>query len=347
MDIDEIIRIAGAVVSSQLGRPLSDCERYLLQECWNGKTYGQMAKEKRGWGEQSLKDAAARLWRCFAKALGGQIRVSRYTFQSALTQLSKDPRYSGVVQPGIPTMPVEVFPSSHHPFGDRGCITDPTRFFDRDEILRRVFEGLRRGCSQSLVGESQIGKSSILSMICAQGPQQLQLPQSAFILLDMQCIDDEKDFFVALCDGLGVDPPCRGYELKRKLGNQRYMICLDEVEKMTHPEKFSGEERTQLRGLAGGSTYPLTLVIASRSPLSQLFPDSTEKTSPLVNICDPQIDVKPFSPDIAKAFIEHRLKGTNVVFDKDQIDALLNRSQGHPARLQKCAAELYDRLTKE
>jgi hypothetical protein len=343
MDIDEIIRIADAIVSTQLGRPLSDCERHVLQECWRGKRFQEME----GWAEKTLKDTGARLWKCFEQALGGQIRVSKSTFQAALTRLSKDPRYSSVAQSAIPTMPVEVFSSSCHPFGDRGCITDPARFFDRKEILRRIFEGLRRGCSQSLVGESQIGKSSILSMICIQGPQQLQLPQSAFILMDMQCIDDEQDFFVALCDELGIDPPCRGSHLRRRVRDQHYIICLDEVEKMTHPEKFSGEERSELRGLAGGSTYPFTLVIASRSPLSQLFPDSPEKTSPLAGICDPQIDVTPFSLDIAKAFIEHRLRGTNIVFSENQINDLLNRSQGHPARLQEYATELYDRLTKQ
>lgn len=340
MDIDELIRIADAVVSTQLGRPLNDCERHVLQECCNGKKFQDME----GWAEKTLKDTGARLWKCFEQALGGQIRVSKSTFQSALTRLSQDPRYGGVAQPIIPIMQAAGFSSSHHPFGDRGCITDPLRFFDREEILQRVFEGLRLGCSQSLVGETQIGKSSILSMICTQGPQQLQLPQQSFVLLDMQCIYDEKDLFTALCDELGIDPPCRGYELRRKLRNQHYIVCLDEVEKMTHPEKFSGDERSELRGLASHPTAPFTLVIASRSPLPQLFPDSPEKTSPLAGICHP-IDIGAFSPAIAKAFIEHRLRGSPVTFSEEQIDDLLDRSQGHPARLQEYAAELYDRLS--
>lgn len=340
MDIDEIIRIADAVVSAQLGRPLSDCERYILQECWHGKRFQEME----GWAEKTLKTTGARLWKCFEQALGGRIRVSKSTFQSALMQLSQDPRYSGVVRPIVPIMQADIFSSSLHPFSDRGCITDPARFFDREDVLRRVFDGLRKGYSQSLVGASQIGKSSILSMICIQGPYHLQLSPSSFVLLDMQCIYDEQDFFAALCDELGIDPPCRGYELKRKLRNQRYIVCLDEVEKMTQPEKFSGDERSELRGLASHPTAPLTLVIASRSPLSQLFPDSPEKTSPLAGICYP-VDVGVFPPAIAKAFIQHRLQGSNVTFTEEQIDDLLDRSQGHPARLQEYAAELYDRLT--
>lgn len=341
MDIEEIIRIADAVVSAQLGRSLKDCERHVLRECCNGKKY----REMEGWEEKTFKDAGAGLWKCFEQALGGQVRVSKSTFQSALSRLSRDPRYNGVVQPVAHTMQGEVFPSFPHPFSDRGCITDPARFFDREEILRRVFEGLRRGCSQSLVGESQVGKSSILAMICAKGSQQLHLPQNAFILFDMQCIYDENDFFAAFCDELGIDPPCRGFELKRRLRNQRYIICLDEIEKMTHPEKFSGDERSELRGLASHPSAPLTLVISSRLPLSQLFPDSPDKTSPLTGICH-TIQVGNFSPVIAREFIKHRLQGANVFFSEDQIDDLIERSQGHPARLQEYAAELYDRLTK-
>ncbi len=46
-----------------------------------------------------------------------------------------------------------------NPFGDAGRITDPARFFDREELLRQVFEELGKGNSISLVGDSQSGKS--------------------------------------------------------------------------------------------------------------------------------------------------------------------------------------------
>ncbi|MEC4818246.1 MAG: effector-associated domain EAD1-containing protein [Scytonema sp. PMC 1069.18] len=40
-----------------------------------------------------------------------------------------------------------------NPFGCRGRITDPKKFFNREELLRQVFEELRKGSSISLVGE--------------------------------------------------------------------------------------------------------------------------------------------------------------------------------------------------
>lgn len=33
-----------------------------------------------------------------------------------------------------------------NPFGDTGCITDASRFFGREELLRRIFEELDRAC---------------------------------------------------------------------------------------------------------------------------------------------------------------------------------------------------------
>lgn len=49
-----------------------------------------------------------------------------------------------------------------NPFADRGRINDPARFFGRQRILRDIQQYLRAGNCVSVVGESQIGKSSLL-----------------------------------------------------------------------------------------------------------------------------------------------------------------------------------------
>lgn len=164
-------------------------------------------------------------------------------------------------------------------------------FCGRDEVLDLIFDRLAKGSSCSLVGKSQSGKTSLLQQICNIGPQ--KIPDANFVYLDMQLIQDENDFFVELCLALGLEP-CRGMKLYRSLKakNQRYIVCLDEVEKMTN-SNFSGNEQMELRGLSDGLLAPLTLVIASRSPLDQLFPDSPGKTSPLYNICQPAIYIEP------------------------------------------------------
>jgi hypothetical protein len=316
MDLDELIRVADAVVRQELKRPLSDLERYVLQESFKGKSYEQMTD---GWAFKTVKDAGSRLWKCFSQALGDGVKVQKSTFQMALMHLSER-MHQHLTEPvqvtPLPDLSAQksskrVVNLPENPFGDRGRITDPSRFFDRDEILRRVFEALQQGASVSLVGESQIGKSSLLAMICARGPAKLQLPPTAFVQINMQSIRDEADFFEALCQELGIEPPCRGYALRRKLKDTHHILCLDEVERMSHSDDFSGRERTELRGLADGAIAPLTLVTASRLPLSQLFPDSPEQTSPLAGICQ-TIQVEPFSPAIAQSFIAHRLRDSPI-----------------------------------
>lgn len=340
MEPDEAIKIANSVVLSKIGRPLSNLERHVLRESIAGKSYEKMAD---GWSAKTLKDSGSRLWRWLSQALGDNVKVNKSNFQAALIQLSLHSSHNSISVPENQTSSVKIFPSSHNPFGDRGRIDDPKRFFDREELLRKVFEGLRQGCSQSLVGEPQIGKSSILSAICFQGPA--QLPSHKFVWLDMQCVHDENDFFSALCQELDINITCRGFKLNRKLRGKRYILCLDEIEKMTNSGDFSGRERTELRGLADGTNSPLTLVIVSRSPLSQLFPDTPETTSPLAGICN-QLNVEPFPPSIAQAFIKHRLQATDIVFTETQIGDIVTKSKGHPARLQEHAAQLYRQLSE-
>lgn len=350
MDSDEFVKVASSVVLAQLNRPLSDLERHVLQESLMGKSYGDMAA---GWSPKTLKDAGSRLWQCFSQALEGNVKVSKANFQGALIQLAQNSRYQDHSVPKEPGADEQGSKTMLHsglegladgdtlvqdPFGDRGRITNPDRFFDREEILRQVFEGLSQGASQSLVGESQVGKSSLLFMIYLKGSD--RFPNYQFVFIDMQCIQNEDEFFRALCHELGLETPCRGFELHRKLRGKRYILCLDEIERMVNSDDFSGKERTELRGLSEGMRSPITLVCASRSPLSVLFPDSPETTSPLAGIFQ-QLTVSPFSPDIARAFLRHRLKKTHKNFTPAQVDTLVEKSGGHPALLQQYAAELY------
>jgi hypothetical protein len=227
-----------------------------------------------------------------------------------------------------------------NPFGDTGRITDPDRFFDREELLRQIFEELQKGVNISLVGESRIGKSSLLSMVCALGPDRMGLPPEAFAYLSLEWVDNEDEFYEALCDALGIES-CRGFKLTRTLRGMRVVLCLDEIEKMAW-DGFTVKVRSQLRGLADGPDAPLKLVIASRSPLTHLFPDSPELDSPLAGICR-HLDVGPLTPEVAQALLTDRLRGTGVAFTENEIQMLIDRSSGHPSKLQRAAADLYEK----
>jgi hypothetical protein len=177
-------------------------------------------------------------------------------------------------------------------------------------------------------------------MICGLGPERLELPPDAFAYVNLEWVDGEDEFYDALCDALGIET-CRGFKLTRALRGRRCVLCLDEIEKMAW-DGFTRKLRSHLRGLADGDGASLKLVIASRSPLGCLFPDAPELDSPLEGICR-QLDVGPFRPDVARAFIDHHLRGTGVSFTEREIAALLEESGGHPARLQHAAADLYRR----
>jgi len=253
----------------------------------------------------------------------------------------------GVIAGEVGLTPSPLVEVLANPFGDRGCIRDPARFFDRDELLLRIFEELGKGSSLSLVGETQIGKSSLLAMICHKGPETLQLPPEQFGLLDMQGIGNENEFFEALCEVLALPQTLRGWQLGRSLRQrgQRYVVCLDEIEKMVNPHGFPGAARTELRGLADGSEAPLTLVIASRSPLESLFEDDPRSTSPLAGLCGAPLRVPPFSLAITQQFLRERLKGNAIQFSMADGDRLYEQTKGHPARLQAAAADLYRERT--
>jgi hypothetical protein len=246
--------------------------------------------------------------------------------------------------PGVQVI-TPVSPAAPNPFGRLGCIDDPAEFFGRKELLRRIFEELGKGSNLSLIGEHQVGKSSLLAMIQRQGAERLGLPPEALVSIDMQLIHSEDAFFDALCSELGLDQTYRGYHLKRKLRGSRYILCLDEIEKMTSLDRFSADVRHELRGLSDGASAPLTLVIASSLPLAELFPDKLGEVSPLDNICSP-LDVLSFSPAEARAFLETCLHGTGVSFSDDEIAEQLVQSGCHPGRLQQRAAALYRQKTR-
>ncbi len=251
-----------------------------------------------------------------------------------------------VPTPPAPEPPAPASPSpapppptiAPNPFGRRGRIDDPAEFFGREEVLRRIFEELGKGSSLALIGERQIGKSSLLWMIAHSGARRLGLPDGAILSINMQLIHSDDDFIEELADLLQIEP-CRGARLARKLRGKRFILCLDEIEKMQR-DRFSAELREELRGLADGRTAPFTLVIASSVPLPDLFPDKDGETSPLANICSP-LTVPPLTPNEARTFLLTRLAGTGVQFADAEIADLLRQSGCHPARLHAAAATLY------
>jgi hypothetical protein len=233
--------------------------------------------------------------------------------------------------------------SGGDPFSDRVRIEDPARFFGRTEFLRRLQEDLQKGMSLALVGETQIGKSSILQYLYRRGKHQWRGKASKFVYMDMQIINHEEDFQSALCDKFGIETACSMSQLDRELKRrgQKYILCLDELEMLSH-DTFSFQVRSNLCGLANGDSAPLILVTATRSPLNILFPDRPNETSPLASLCQHR-DVLSFTSQETIDFIRLRLEPTGVKFSDRDIADIYHQTNGHPGKLQQAAADLFDR----
>lgn len=221
-----------------------------------------------------------------------------------------------------------------NPFCDRGRINDPARLFNRERILRELRDLLRNGNSVSLVGEREIGKSSLLYTLYRTGAE--WFPEGTVHYVDLQVVVDMEDFCAEVLRGLGR----KGNNLralKEALRSQWLVLLLDEVEKLTRPA-FTADLHDLLRGLAQEPTF--TLTVASHRPLAEIFPPSSD-TSPFHNIFTEKF-LGPFSPAESRAFLAHRLRGTGITFTPEEIERLVAESGGHPAHLQRLAYALFE-----
>ncbi len=233
-----------------------------------------------------------------------------------------------------------------------GKIDDARFFFGREREIRRVFETLNSGSSIAIIGERAIGKSSLLQAIYREAPNQLRYPRQP-IYLDLRNVCDEDDFYRALCGEAGIET-AKGYQLQRALESHRFLLLLDQVEKMTSDE-FTNQVRGQLRGLAEGTNCPLRLVVSARNPLDILFPDSEDKnmTSPFKGICIEE-PLKQWDDRISRKFIVSRLQADwltpipqPVNFTEAEIAELIAESGGYPQKLMTLCYQTYDRYIND
>jgi hypothetical protein len=231
-----------------------------------------------------------------------------------------------------------------NPFGLTGRIEDPAAYLVRRPLTDEILHELGKGVSLSIVGDSQTGKSSLLWYIKTAGPGVLKRRGNDFVHVSLEVIHSDDDFFEYICGKLEI-PTSRGFRLGRALKDRQVILCLDEFEKMTW-QGFTLALRSELRGLADGASTPFTLVIASRSPLGRLFPDSPEMTSPLAGLCM-QVKLPPFSLGEAWALVEYRLTGSGVVIGEEVVERVWQEVEGHPGRFEQGMKEVFGRLMKK
>ncbi len=218
-----------------------------------------------------------------------------------------------------------------------GRVENSEYFFNREKELRDIFEFLNSGSGVELLGDRQIGKSSILMQIKQQSAAMLR-DRWEPIYLNLQKVHTEADFYESFCEELGV-ASCTGNDLNRLMRSRRVLLLLDETENLTS-NGFTREIRDRLRAFAEDGS--LRLVVAACTPLDHLFPDSDEKgmTSPFQGICL-RVDLKPWNEVTVQKFVAVRLETTGVCFNEADMEKLWQVSQGHPQKLMKACFDLY------
>ncbi|MCF3569175.1 AAA-like domain-containing protein, partial [Planktothrix agardhii 1807] len=143
----------------------------------------------------------------------------QYTTRKHSSQIKTEPIFNnGLIETDLVDNPF--LPSN-------GVIDNDKLFFSRTQEIKRIFEILNSGSSVAIIGESQIGKSSLLMEISRQSQTELLQPRQP-IYLNLQNIHDQDQFYQELCDSVGITT-CTGIYLKRNLKDHRLLLILDEV----------------------------------------------------------------------------------------------------------------------
>ncbi|MEM1293444.1 MAG: TIR domain-containing protein [Cyanobacteria bacterium P01_H01_bin.162] len=269
--------------------------------------------------------------------------LNRVWFPSSDTdEKSAEPSTASPDESDNAARPQDAESTHQNPFWPRkGGIEDPAQFFNCDEILNRIFETLNRGSSVALIGDNNTGKTSLLWTLFRLAPKRLQIPRQP-VLLNLAKVFSEQDFYEDLCEELGM-PAVYGNKFVRQLYRQKkqILLLLDEVERISQ-EEFTHKLRQELRGLAEGGDAPLRIVIAARTSLDQLFPESyvDGQTSPLEGITVEE-HVTPWSDDTCSAFIAHRLGNGPIQFTPREMDQIIRKCDGNPQQLNQACYQLY------
>ena len=226
----------------------------------------------------------------------------------------------------------------HNPFNYlNGRIDDPKLVFGRDKEVKRIFELLNIGSSVAVIGEPEIGKSSLLTVIEDQAESKLELPRKP-IYLNLGEVYDEDDFYFFLCDLIGI-PECKGFRLSRELRKHQLLLILDNVEKMEW-DGFTNQIRSQIRALAEGNNAPLRLVIAAERPLNQLFNDSG-MVSPFENVCLEE-SISSWDEQTIREFIKYHLQNNSISFTEAAITKIISDTKGHPKKVMNLCYQIYN-----
>ncbi|MEL7333517.1 MAG: NB-ARC domain-containing protein, partial [Cyanobacteria bacterium J06560_2] len=178
MGIDTAIEYADQLLYERTGKHLSDLQSYIIQQSWQGKTYGQVATLA-GYSEGHIKDVASQLWKLLSEALGERITKGnlRSRLKNRIKRTLKSAPGSATVIAGIRGVQAQLdWKPQDKIQRDRqdACPTN-IAFLGRQSALHTLQELAQTHQIIVVQGEGGIGKTTLAQQYCQQFDQVLEL----------------------------------------------------------------------------------------------------------------------------------------------------------------------------
>jgi hypothetical protein len=248
------------------------------------------------------------------------------------------------------------------------------RFVGREEELHSLLSRIATGQNTAVVGEPNIGKSSLLKYLYECDDCHARLGEKAartvFVFQDCHLLPGSltpagfwrqvlahvwetcpDETVRGAVDWAATKGEFGSYALERvfRVVTQRgwrLVLLIDEFDSLLHHAGFNTAEFFgALRSLATRFTG-LALVTASRLSVAEMNRQSEELNpygSPFFNGFI-EINLRPFDDDDVNALLDKALAGTGVAFDARDRDFLHAMAGRHPFLLQAAAGALYDAI---
>lgn len=215
-----------------------------------------------------------------------------------------------------------------------GVIEEPHLFYPRDKDINHIFQELNNFGNIALFGDPGTGKSSLLREVIRQSKSRLIKPRKP-IFMNLCFVRSEDDFYEYLCEELEIET-CRGYRLSQKIGN--VLLVLDEMGALTYND-FK-RVHCQLAVFADGCS--IQILAASIYPLSEMFPDQpeTQRFQEYQISGWDEITIRNMICDrLNSPFLNPKYK--SITFSENEINELINTSNGHPQKLMRLCHFLF------
>ncbi len=258
MPADEVLAILDTALKQEVS--LSDIQEVVLCQCWQGKTYSQIA-ESFGYDDDYIRDVGFRLWQTLSRALGE--KVTKSNFQSVLRRRQSSPEGSvdvPVHQPLQPhrrssrrpkllraTAPIAA-PAIASKRQDWGEAIDVSIFYGRTTELTTLSKWIVEDRCRlvSVVGMGGIGKTALSIKLAEQVQEQFEYlvwrslrntPLIEDILTDLlQVLSDQQAT-------LPKDLEAHVTQLIQHLRDSRCLIVLDNAETILRAGDSTGHYR--------------------------------------------------------------------------------------------------------